>query len=97
MKNFDESVLALPVVGDFEGTVGEMFTELACKVWMEGEGFSGKRPWGNGGWKYSVYATLIEGGFIKGRLDEDGFVKWVEDTREVDKALVALVKEWGIV
>lgn len=44
--------------------------ELAKRCWTYEEGFSGKRPLGNSGWKYDVYFALAEGGFIKGKKNE---------------------------
>ncbi len=40
------------------GTVRDYFVELAAAVWREGEGFSGKRPFGNSGWESQVYKAL---------------------------------------
>lgn len=52
--------------------------KLLETLWEEGEGFSGKRPFGNSGWEYSLYAPLVAGGFVKGRLDADGYVDEVD-------------------
>jgi len=38
----------------------------------EGEGFSGKRPFGNSGWEYDIYAALVGAGFLPGMLDKYG-------------------------
>ena len=55
-------------------TIRDYLRTLLETLWSEGEGFSGKRPFGNSGWEYDLYAPLIKAGFIKGRLDEDGYV-----------------------
>lgn len=55
-------------------TVRDYLRTLLETLWREGEGFSGKRPFGNSGWEYELYAPLIKGGFIKGTLDGDGYV-----------------------
>ena len=61
-------------VGDLEREVSlrEYLHELLSCLWNEGEGFSGKRPFGNSGWDNDVYAFLVKAGSIKGDLDEDG-------------------------
>lgn len=56
-------------------SVREYLCALLSLVWKEGEGFDGKRPFGNSGWHYEVYKPLIAAGFIKGKLDENGYVE----------------------
>lgn len=58
----------------YDLTVREYLRTLLMTMWEEGEGFSGKRPFGNSGWEYDLYKPLIAGGFIPGKLDEDGYV-----------------------
>ncbi len=55
-------------------TIGQYLTELLCKMWEEGESFNGKRPWGNSGWQFDVYKTLIREGVIAGTLDDEGCI-----------------------
>ena len=43
-------------------TVREYLKMLLERLWEEGEGFSGKRPFGNSGWEYDLYAALEEKG-----------------------------------
>lgn len=57
----------------------EWLVALARKVWQEGEGFSGKRPWGNSGWDWDPVPALINAGLLAGRLDEDGYVETVDE------------------
>ncbi len=64
--------------------------ELLRTMWIKGEGFSGKRPFGNSGWKYDVYGALIQNKIIEGSLDEDGYVKQI-DTKEADEIIVNLI------
>lgn len=91
MTNYD-AILATPLT-DFRGvaTVKEMLQELLIKVWDEEEGFSGKRPFGNSGWKYDVAAALISQGYLPGELDEDGYVDSV-DMVELDTLITKLIK-----
>lgn len=51
---------------------------LLTTLWEEGEGFSGKRPFGNSGWESDIYKALIQGGFVIGKLDEDGYIDTVD-------------------
>jgi hypothetical protein len=54
-------------------TVKEYFQRLLLKLWEEREGFSGKRPFGNSGWENPLYAALINGKVITGKVDEHGY------------------------
>lgn len=74
-------------------TVRDYLKALLAKVWQEDEGFSGKRPFGNSGWKYEVYAALVEGGAVAGKLDENGHVDECAEAEAdelIAKAIVAL-------
>lgn len=55
-------------------TIGEYLYKLLYNVYNMGESFSGKRPFGNGGWEHELYEALVEGNFIPGSLDEDGYI-----------------------
>jgi hypothetical protein len=87
-----EDVLDLEIHGDFEGTLRNFFKELSLQVWVEGEGFSGKRPFGNSGWKFDVYAALIEAKIVPGKLDEYGHVEEC-DIQEIDRLITELIVE----
>lgn len=67
-------------------SIGEYFLLLGKTVWNEGEGFSGKRPWGNSGWEAEVYGALAEAGFVNGKKDEDGYWETF-DTEAADKLI----------
>lgn len=56
-------------------TVRDYLRTLLETLWREGEGFSGKRPFGNSCWEYDLYKPLIKAGFINGKLDEDGCIE----------------------
>lgn len=60
-------------------TVRDYLRTLLMTLWEEGEGFSGKRPFGNSSWEFDLYKPLIEGGFIPGTLDEDGYLKTFDE------------------
>lgn len=55
-------------------TVRTYLKKLLLMVWQKDESFSGKRPFGNSGWKYDIYNTLAIHGVIQGEIDEDGDV-----------------------
>lgn len=77
-----DEILDLPVKRHDLGATLSMrgfFERLFIKLWEEAEGFNSKRPYGNSGWKYDVYATLIKHGVIEGELDEDGCVKQLDE------------------
>lgn len=49
-------------------TVKEYLIALLLNVWSEEEGFSGKRPFGNSGWKYEIYEALAVAGAIESEI-----------------------------
>ena len=62
--------------GDCDGqTIKEALFDLLETLITEEESFSGKRPFGNSGWMYDFYITLIKEDKKLGSLDEDGFIK----------------------
>jgi hypothetical protein len=77
-------VLDLPMRPNDSGadTVRGYLIALLAAVWAEGEGFSGKRPFGNSSWEDGIYATLVRGGVIDGGLDEDGCLETLSDEEE---------------
>lgn len=60
-------------------TIRDYLHKLLQKVWYEDEGFDGKRPFGNSGWDHELYLPLIKHGFIEGKLDEDGYIKKLDN------------------
>lgn len=76
-------------------TLRGYFHALLETLWLDGEGFSGKRPFGNSGWEVDVYLALVEMGAVKGRImrGED----WSEldscDYEAANKLVVKLIKE----
>lgn len=78
-----EAALKVQLFREFEDmTVRDYLCSLLTTLWNEQEGFSGKRPFGNSGWEYDLYAPLIQAGFIKGKLEEPGgHVQTIKDPR----------------
>jgi hypothetical protein len=74
---------------DNEITIKGYFKELLCTLWKEQDGFSGKRPFGNSGWDYDIYAALILAGAIEGELDENGYIDEMSKKQEgIGNALI---------
>ena len=59
-------------------TIGGYLLKLLETLWEKGEGFSGKSPFGNSGWKYDLYKPLVEVGAVEGKLDSDGYIESVD-------------------
>lgn len=69
------SVLDLPMQENDSGTntIRGYFKALLKELISEGEGFSGKRPFGNSGWEDDLRLPLVKSKQIKGKLyAEDG-------------------------
>lgn len=75
-----------------EITIKDYLKALLLTLWDKEEGFTGKRPFGNSGWTYSLYAALITSQAIPGVLDEDGYIEQVDTTmaHDVVKQLIVL-------
>lgn len=74
-------------------TVRGYLKALLTELWREGEGFSGKRPFGNSGWEYELYVALITAGAVTGTLDEDGCVEECDDAacnKLIEEAIASL-------
>ena len=55
-------VLALPLPDNDAGaaTVRDYLKSLLSTLWLEKDGFSGKRPFGNSGWTYDLTEPIVE-------------------------------------
>lgn len=58
-------------------TFRELFHDMLFCVLAQGEGFSGKRPYGNSSWQCNLDHALVDMGVVKGKItrDEDGYVQ----------------------
>jgi len=72
-------------------TVRDYLKALLTELWIEEEGFSGKRPFGNSGWQYDVYTALIKSDMVEGTLDEDGYIEDC-DSEEADKLILEAIR-----
>ena len=61
-----QQVLNTPMPPNDAGaaTIRSYLVELLVLLWREGEGFSGKRPFGEGGWQHVMCDALAEAGFV---------------------------------
>lgn len=59
-------------------TIKEYLIKLLTELWEKGEGFSGKRPFGNSGWEYELYLPLVKAGAVNGKLDSEGYIQEVD-------------------
>lgn len=87
-----KSVLDLPMQDNDAGakTVREYLKELLAKVWEHGEGFSGKRPFGNSGWERDLHKPLVVAGLVAGKQDEDGYIDEIDDAAANDLIFEAI-------
>lgn len=74
-------ILALPMEPNDSGadTIAGYLRELLHQLFREGEGFSGKRPFGNSGWEHDLQCALVKGGAVEGTLDPEGFIDTIDD------------------
>lgn len=58
-------------------TIRGYLVALLAELWEKGEGFSGKRPFGNSGWEHELYRALADDGEIEANYYtyDDGFVE----------------------
>lgn len=95
-KPSPRDILALPMRENDAGatTVRGYLVELLAALWQEGEGFSGKRPFGNSSWEYDLYEPLAAAGLIAVTLDEDGYIHTFPDSerRKADTLIADAIR-----
>lgn len=75
-------------------TVGQYLSRLLTTLWVEEDGFSGKRPLGNSGWCWDIYNALADRGVIIAERDDDGMWDLRKSSiNEVDRRICAAI-EW---
>lgn len=78
-----ESILNIKLTqGEMQGiTIKQYFHHLLYTLWVEGEGFSGKRPFGNSGWEHDLYHALAVAGVIHSKVEDygEGFIEYDYD------------------
>lgn len=70
IKGADALSLKMPSNDADAETVRDYLKALLTHLWEEGEGFSGKRPFGNSGWEYDLYGALEQSG-ITDRAEQE--------------------------
>ncbi len=90
MDQFDDDMVrALQAPVEIEGadvaTIGELLGNLAAGTWSNSN-WNGKRPFGNSGWHWDVYAALIKAGLISGRIEIDAEGSYVETLNDDERA-----------
>ncbi len=90
-----QQILDTPMeVNDAEAaTIREYLVALAAGVWNQGEGFSGKRPFGSSGWEWDLYDALVTAGHITGTVDSRGTVD--ADRSAGDRLIAAAIQALG--
>lgn len=71
-------VAELPFFSDDLGkavTITEWLQTILLTLFEEGEGFSGKRPFGNSAWTKDPAKAMIKAGIIQGTIDSDGYIQ----------------------
>jgi hypothetical protein len=91
-----EEILNLPMDDNDAkaATVRDYLKALLAELWQKDECFSGKRPFGNSGWKYDLYSALVLGKAVAGEvIEEDGY-REIEcnDTDAADKLIAEAIK-----
>lgn len=70
-------------------TIRDYFKALLDRLWEQGEGFSGKRPFGNSGWEYDLQRPLVMAGVIAGTIS-----LYNEDTQMYDDIVIDPERVW---
>ena len=80
MTDLTKRILDLPMPSNDvnAATIRDYLKALLSTLWYEDESFSGKRPFGNSGWKNDVYVALVTASVVNGELDDDGFLEWCD-------------------
>lgn len=71
-------------------TVKDYLKTLLTEMWVQEEGFSGKRPFGNSGWQWELYITLVQAGFVSGEISDEELIQF--DEKAADDAILAAIK-----
>lgn len=73
------------------GTIRGYLKALLYTLYKEGEGFSGKRPFGNSNWEFELYVALVKAGAVKGALTEDGHLDAI-DYKQANKIIFEAIE-----
>lgn len=73
-----------------ETIVAGYLRALLHSLWTNGEGFSGKRPFGNSGWQLDIEKALVENDIIGGDKEYGEAANRAELNKAVHMAIDAL-------
>ena len=93
-KPTPQQILDTPMEDNDSGadTIRGYLIALLARVWELGEGFSGKRPFGNSCWESDLYLPLAKAGFIEAKIDEEE--GWLDEiSRDEERKGDALIAE----
>lgn len=65
--------------------IRDFLRELMLVLWIKGERFDSKWPWGNSGWQLDFYEALVAAKVIEGDLDVNMF-GWERGDGNLEKA-----------
>ena len=83
-------ILDLPMEPNESGadSIRGYLVELVATVWREGEGFSGKRPFGDSGWQSELYKPLVTAGLVRAHPNGCGWGGIHPDDRKAASQLI---------
>lgn len=91
-----DEVLALQIENYPEPcSLRELLKNLLLKLIEEGEGFNGKRPFGDSGWMFGIWIAFHKGGYIGATTykydpdDEEYEYEFTDDQEEAAHGLLA--------
>lgn len=76
-------------------TIKEYLVDLLSTLWVKGESFSGKSPFGNSGWEYDLYEALAWAKLIDGDFDEEHQEFRSYDTKEGRRLITLAITALG--
>lgn len=76
-------------------TLKKYLENLMTQLWYDPERFSGKRPFGNSGWEYDIYKSLVKAKVISGKVDKYGDLEEYDHEEAYDLVLHAIVYQMG--
>lgn len=76
-------------------TIENYLKLLLETLWKQGDGFSGKRPFGDSGWEYELYYPLARAGLINSNGDADGWPRDM-DCEKGHEIILELIKSLSL-
>jgi hypothetical protein len=88
-----QAILDCPMVeNDADAaTLKEYLGLLLSTLWLQGDDFSSKRPFGNSDWQWKVYESLAKEELVLATFDEDGYIDEI-DVYYVDELILQAIR-----